>query len=110
MTPMLLVSPLSPERVWAMFASGPLTRPPLSRNHLDTSTDFFARNQRRPIRYNLADRRTALTEAGRAGRAVEHEGNQFACEAIHGTSILAANADPELHFGERASYKTTSIT
>src|SRR5437867_3907643 len=107
MTPMLHVSPLSPERVWAMLESGTFIRIPrpiqatqrLSSQHLDRGSDVFPRNQRGPVSHDLSDRRAAFAEAGGAGRAVEHERNQLAGEAVDGFAVCAADADAELDLG-----------
>jgi hypothetical protein len=70
--------------------------------HEITSTrgfDFFPRNQRGPVSHDLADRRTAVAEPGRAGRAVEHQRNQLAREAVDGFAVLPAHADAQLNSG-----------
>ncbi len=59
--------------------------------------NFFARNQRRPVSHDLAHRRPAFAEAGRARRTVQHQRNQFAREAVDGFAVLPAHADAQLH-------------
>src|SRR6185437_6286434 len=68
-------------------------------HHFHARDDLLARNQRRPIRYDLAHLRTAFAEAGGAGRSVEHQRNQFAGEAVDRLLLLPPHADAELHFG-----------
>ena len=94
MTPMLEVSPLSPERVCAILASG--TFIPAPRREVRISSRG---NQRRPVGHDLANGRAAVAVAGGAGRTVEHQRNQFAGEAVDGFAIVAADADAQLHFG-----------
>src|SRR5713226_6080711 len=112
MTPMLQVSPLSPERVWAILESGtfiqvprPIQAAPIqasqphSSQHPDGGSDFFPWNQCRPVGDNLPYWRAALAEPGGVGRAIKDERDQFACKAVDGFAVGAADADADLHLG-----------
>src|SRR5450759_288558 len=101
MTPMLQVSPLSPERVCASWESGTFMAglTGYSRtecklgfllHHFHARDDLFARHERRPVGHDLAHHGAPFAEASGAGRAVEHQRNQFAGEAVHGLLVRPA--------------------
>ena len=92
MTPTLAVSPLSPERACAMSSE-----PDLHDEHLDLRLHDGLVDQRRPVRHDLLDLRTAAGESGDARRAVEHERRDLAREALDRALSLAAHADAQLH-------------
>src|ERR1035437_10872853 len=100
MTPMLQVSPLSPERVCASWESGTFmaglwgysrtaraalgcTRRslmPLSLLHYFYARhDLFARHKRGPVGHDFAHHGAAFAETGGAGRAVEHQIGRASC-------------------------------
>src|ERR1035441_7239573 len=106
---MLAISPLSPERVWAMRERGILIRAPLwgriarppkrfSFDHLHARLDFAARNQGRPVGHDLAHVGPAFAISGAARRAGQHQRNHFAREAVDGALVGAAHADAHLYF------------
>src|SRR5471030_2288564 len=82
-----------------LFHSKRQARRPVLLNHLYAGVDFFAGDQGRPVGYDFADRRAAVAETGCAGRAVEHQRDQFAGESVHGLLVRAADADAQLDLG-----------
>ncbi len=61
--------------------------------------DFFTWQQSRPISDDLAHRRLAFAETGRARRPTQHQRDQLPRKSLDSRLVLPAHSDSKLHLG-----------